>query len=130
MLEDIVEPVLDAIERHWQRIESIQQSGAVAGSDFRVASAKICRAEIEKIVTPEYIAIVAPGKTAAAKIKALAAAHKHLVVDLIRPRLTNEGSQTIALEGANQASQAVYLSIIASDTDPKSLIAGFQKATL
>jgi len=80
--------------------------------------------------TLAVLAIVAPGKTAAAKIKALAAAHKHLVVDLIRPRLTNEGSQTIALEGANQASQAVYLSIIASDTDPKSLIAGFQKATL
>jgi len=118
MLNDIVQSIIQAIEAHWQRIGSLLEGGQVAGGDFQAASAEYCRAEIQRIVVPEYSAIVSSVEGTAEKVSALSEAHRHLLKDLVLPLLDNEGSRTIAIEGANRASQAIYQVIISQMAAP------------
>jgi len=118
MLNDIVQPIIQAIEHHWQRIGSLHQRGQVAGGDFRAASAEYCRVEIQGIVVPAYMEIVSSLEDTAEKVDALVEAHRHLLKDLVLPLLDNEGSRTIAIEGANRASQTVYQVVISQMATP------------
>jgi hypothetical protein len=120
MLTSLIDPVIAAIDRHQQRLAHLQAAGSLAAPfDLPAESAKICEADIQGIIQPEYQQIAEAQPALGDKLRALTDAQRDLT-KLIRPRLRqksghpDDGEYTLFVQGAVEAARAVYRIMIRS----------------
>jgi hypothetical protein len=117
MLNDLVNPIITAINRHAARLQLLAKTKRSRTSEvFREESARICENDIQNIVQSGYQATIDPEPDPTKKVRLLADAQKQLK-DLVYPRLPQVGNRpddgyySIFIEGSVDAARTVYAKI-------------------
>lgn len=117
MLNDLVDPIMAAMQRHAARLQLLAKTNRPGMcDDLREESAHVCENDIQNIVQPGYQAMVDSEPDSEKKVKALADSQKQLK-DLVCCRLPqignrpDEGYYSIFIEGSVDAARAVYAKI-------------------
>ena len=117
MLNDLVNPIITAINRHAARLQLLAKTERSRTSEvFREESARICENDIQNIVQSGYQATIDPEPDPTKKVRLLADAQKQLK-DLVYPRLPQVGNRpddgyySIFIEGSVDAARTVYAKI-------------------
>ena len=117
MLNDLVDPIIAAINRHAARLQLLAKTKRPGTPEvFREESARICENDVQNIVQSGYQATIDPEPDPTKKVSLLADSQKQLK-NLVYPRLPKVGNRPddgyygIFIKGSVDAARTVYAKI-------------------